>query len=164
MSAHPGIFTAGSPVADHAAFEVETTACLVFIDITDRVVDVVTASGVRRGIVNVQSAHTTAAIIVNEHEPLLIDDMKRVLERLAPRSDEYRHDAFDVRTVNLGPDERPNGHAHCKAMFLRTSESLNIWDGRLQLGQWQRIFLVELDGARKRAFSINVVGQSEDWS
>src|SRR5262245_30174471 len=125
------------------AFVIETSECLEFIDITDRVADRVAASGVRDGIVNIQSAHTTAAVLVNEHEPLLIEDMKRILERLAPRTDTYRHDAFDIRTINLSPNEPVNGHAHCKAMFLRTSETIGVAEGQLQLGRWQRIFLVE---------------------
>jgi secondary thiamine-phosphate synthase enzyme len=59
----------------------------------------------------------------------------------------------------MAPGERPNGHAHCKAMFLRTSETLGVIDGRLQLGRWQRVFLVELDAALRRTVFINVLGQ-----
>ena len=65
---------------------------------------------------------------------------------------------FSVRTVNMCPDEQKNGHSHCKAMFLRTSETLNLADGIVQLGQWQRIFLLELDSARKRSVSVMIIG------
>ena len=69
--------------------------------------------------------------------------------RAAPRDGRYRHDDPAVRTVNLTADERPNGHAHCRALLLPTSVCLNIVDGRLQLGRWQRVFFVELDGPRE---------------
>ncbi len=59
----------------------------------------------------------------------------------------------------MTPDEKPNGHAHCKALFLRSSETINIVDGRLQLGRWQRIFLLELDCPRRRTVSVMVMGQ-----
>lgn len=142
----------------HETVQVETQAPLEFIDITDSVLWLVERSGVRDGIVNVQTRHTTTAIIVNENEPLLLEDMRRTLERLAPQEASYQHNDFTIRTVNMGPDETPNGHSHCKAMFLKTSETLNIVDGVIQLGRWQRIFLVELDGTRKRTVSVMVFG------
>jgi len=85
--------------------------------------------------------------------------MRRTLERLAPRGHLYQHDDFNVRTVNMCPDEQKNGHSHCKAMFLRTSETLNVAQGELQLGQWQRVFLIELDRAKKRTVSVLVMGE-----
>lgn len=146
----------------HHALHLQTTSCLQFIDLTERIAEIVAASSVQHGLVNVQTTHTTTAIIVNEHEPLLLEDMKRTLERLAPRNEKYQHDAFDIRTANLTPDERPNGHAHCKAMFLRTAETLNVVNGELQLGRWQRIFFLELDDARERTVSVTVMGQAAD--
>lgn len=137
---------------------VETRERLEFIDITDQVAAVVRGSGVRQGFVNVQTRHTTTAILVSEHEPLLMEDLKRTLERVAPCHVEYRHDDFSVRTVNMCPDEEKNGHAHCKALFLRSSECLNVIEGRLDLGQWQRIFLLELDRARARTVSVMILG------
>jgi len=113
---------------------------------------------VRDGFVNVQTRHTTTAILVSEHEPLLMEDLKRTLERAAPCHVEYRHDDFSVRTVNMCPDEEKNGHAHCKALFLRSSECLNVVEGRVDLGQWQRIFLLELDRARSRTVSVMILG------
>jgi secondary thiamine-phosphate synthase enzyme len=62
------------------------------------------------------------------------------------------------RTVNLAPDERANGHAHCRALLLGPTALLNVADGRLQLGRWQRVFLVELDGPRRREISVQVLG------
>jgi secondary thiamine-phosphate synthase enzyme len=60
--------------------------------------------------------------------------------------------------VNLAPGERPNGHAHCRALLMGSSASLNVAGGRLQLGRWQRVFLAELDGPRSREISVLVLG------
>jgi len=147
------------PAADEECrIELHTTACLDAIDVTDRVERIVAASAVDRGLAFIQSLHTTAAIVVNEDEPLLWDDLRRTLERLAPRSVSYRHDDFAVRTVNMTAGERPNGHAHCKALFLPTSVTLGVSGGRLVLGRWQRIFLLELDSARPRTVAVMVQG------
>jgi secondary thiamine-phosphate synthase enzyme len=142
----------------HERIHLRTRDCLQFIDITEEVRAQVAGTGIRDGIVNIQTLHTTAMVMVNEHEPLLLEDLARALEDLAPRGYRYRHDDFAVRTVNLTPNENPNGHAHCKALFLRSSESLNLVNGEIQLGPWQRIFFVELDCARDRTLSVIVMG------
>ncbi len=142
----------------HALIHLNTDECLQFFDITDRVIELVARSGIENGFVNIQTKHTTTAIIVNEHEPLLLEDIKRTLERLVSRRLAYQHNDFKVRTVNLTPDEHENGHSHCQAILLRTSETLNIVDGAIQLGQWQRIFFIELDCARPRALSVMIIG------
>ncbi|MFN0123034.1 MAG: secondary thiamine-phosphate synthase enzyme YjbQ [Blastocatellia bacterium] len=145
----------------HRQISVQTLACLQFIDLTDEIQRIVTETGIGVGTINVQTRHTTAAIVMNEHEPLLLEDLRATLERMAPRHGVYRHDDFTVRTANLTPDERPNGHAHCKMLLLRSSETVNIVNGRLLLGQWQRIFFVELDCARQREISLMVMGKEE---
>jgi len=138
--------------------ELQTRECLQFIDLTEPVDSIVRASGIRHGLVNIQSLHTTTGVVVNEHEPLLLHDLQRALERAAPRHRKYKHDDFAIRTVNMTDDERPNGHAHCKALFVPTSVALNVASGRMQLGRWQRIFLLELDRARRRTVSVLVFG------
>lgn len=143
----------------HESLRIDTHESLEFTDITERVAECVRYSEIRDGIVNVQTRHTTTAILVGEHEPLLIEDLKRTLETLVPCRGDYRHDDFSVRTVNMCPDEEKNGHSHCKALFLRSSECLNIVDGRMDLGRWQRIFLIELDRARSRTVSVMILGE-----
>ena len=142
----------------HDSIHLQTEECLQFVDLTDLVIELVQESGVRYGFVNVQTKHTTTAIVVNENEPLLLEDMKRILNKLAPPDGEYQHDDFQIRTANLLPEEDQNGHSHCKAMLLGTSETLNIVDGTIQLGRWQRIFFVELDRAKRRVVSVIVIG------
>jgi len=129
-----------------------------FVDITDQVAEIVRRSGVASGQALVFSRHTTAAIRVQEDEPLLLEDMIACLERLAPEELGYRHNDFRVRTVNMTDDESPNGHAHCRHLFLGVSEALPVVGGRLALGRWQRVFLIELDHPRRREVHIQVMG------
>jgi secondary thiamine-phosphate synthase enzyme len=136
-----------------------TASPIQFLDITPAVTEAVGRSGVNHGIASVQVRHTTAAILVNEDEPRLIQDLKACLERLAPRDAAYRHDDMALREASVPEDERRNGHSHCKALFLRASETVHVADGRLCLGRWQRIFLVELDGPLERRVSIRVLGE-----
>ncbi|HEX4945468.1 MAG TPA: secondary thiamine-phosphate synthase enzyme YjbQ [Blastocatellia bacterium] len=142
----------------HRTLQFHTQEALQFIDLTALLLQFVDDSGISHGFLNVQTRHTTTAIIINENEPLLLEDLKKSLERLAPSTVSYQHDDFDIRTENLTPDERPNGHAHCKALFLRSSETLNIVNGELDLGRWQRVFLLELDDARPRTVSLTILG------
>ncbi len=140
------------------AIELETSRAPEFVDITDQVADVVAGSGVRFGQATIYSTHTTAAIKVNENEPLLLQDMARALCHVAPTDGAYEHNDFSRRTHNMNEDECPNGHAHCQHLFLSTSETIPILEGRLTLGQWQRIFLVELDRPKRRRVLVSVLG------
>jgi secondary thiamine-phosphate synthase enzyme len=108
------------------------------VDVTEIVAERVRRSGVGHGFVSVQTQHTTTAIVVNENEALLIADVRRPLERLVP------------------------GATRCQAALLGASVSLNVMEGRLLLGHWQRIFLVELDGPRPRSVSVVVMGASRE--
>ena len=125
--------------------EVKTSQAPQFIDITDRVSELVASSEVRNGLACVFSKHTTTAIVLQENEPLLMTDLASFVERLSPRGAHYRHNDFSVRTVNMHEDECPNGHSHCQHLILGASETVPIFEGELALGQWQRIFAVELD-------------------
>jgi putative ABC transport system permease protein len=140
----------------HSLIRLRTDECLQFIDLTDEVKSIIDKSGVSNGWVNIQTKHTTTAIIVNENEPLLQEDLKQLLEAVAPRAGEYQHNDFS-RRVDIPPDEPANGHSHCKALFLPMSACVNIADGQIQLGRWQRIFLLELDEARSFSSSLEVI-------
>ncbi len=137
-----------------------TTRDTQFVDLTDAIASFVSASRVRTGTVTVQTRHTTTAIIVNEHEPLLLADFLWLLDRIAPRSERYAHDDLSRRR-DVADDEPKNGHAHCRALLLPPSVTLNVAAGRLALGHWQRVFLVELDGPRTRDVSLVILGEPE---
>jgi len=143
----------------HSTLRIPTVCPTEFFDLTTYLEALVAEAGIRFGFVNVQSLHTTAAVVVNEMEPLLHADFAVLLEKAAPQDAAYRHDDPAVRTVNLTPDERINGHAHCRALILPSAACVNIVDGRLRLGRWQRVFLVELDGPREREVSIMLLGE-----
>jgi len=145
----------------HSRIRITTASPTQFVDVTERVESLVAEAGVRAGVVNIQTLHTTTAVVVNELEPLLLSDFEVVLEKTAPSDACYRHDDATIRTVNLTPDERVNGHAHCRALLLASSVCLNVVDGRLVLGRWQRVLLAELDGPRVRDLSILVFGESD---
>jgi isopentenyl-diphosphate Delta-isomerase len=129
-----------------------------FIDITDDVAAVVSSSEVRDGVVHVYSSHTTAAIRVNENEELLLSDFARCLERLVPAGAGYDHDDLSRRR-NTPPDEPINGHSHCRHLLLSSSEMVPVISGRLELGRWQRIFLIELCSPRERNVVVQVLGR-----
>ena len=138
---------------------VDTGRAPEFTDITDRVVRMLGESEILNGFALVFSKHTTAAITIQENEPLLLTDMKSTLERFAPSNAHYRHNDFAVRTVHMHEDECPNGHSHCQHMVLGTSETVPVIDGRLALGEYQRIFVVELDPEKtQREILVQIMG------
>jgi secondary thiamine-phosphate synthase enzyme len=138
-----------------------TTEPIQLVDITDDIAAAVHSTGVRDGIVTIISRHTTMAVRIQEGEPLLIEDLLAFLRRLAPSNAHYQHNDFRVRTHHMHDDESPNGHSHCLQFLLGTSETVPVVDGELALGEWQRVFLVELDGPRaKREVLIQTVGNA----
>ena len=138
---------------------VKTKEAPQFIDITDWVSGCITESQVSNGFAVVYSKHTTAAVKINENEPLLLEDMATFLEEVAPRHAPYRHNDFEIRTVNMTPDESPNGHAHLQHLVLGTSETVPILNGEMQFGTYQSIFFIELDHPRNREVMVQVVGE-----
>lgn len=155
-----------------------------FITITDDVRQAVTDSGVTRGMVVVQSHHTTCGLWINENEKNLIgpseeigytSDLRKVMDRFADPTLEYGHNDIchgqnpeGKRNTHLcEPDENGviheciNGHAHAQAMLTSPSVSVIVENGRLLLGRWQEIMLVELDHDRERTISILVQGMGK---
>lgn len=122
---------------------VATTASIEFVDLTERLQAWVAAAGVRDGLLTVTSPHTTARITRNEREAGLQRDMQRFLELLAPAKRPYEHNTDTV-------DGRANAHAHLLGLLMPAAESIPVADAALQLGEWQSVFLVELDGPRAR--------------
>jgi secondary thiamine-phosphate synthase enzyme len=137
--------------------EVNTSRQTEFFDITEKVDEVISHSGIREGEVLIYSPHTTAGIAINHNEPMLIQDFMRLLHRLVPVSDRYSHDLFELRRSQIS-DGRSNGHSHCKNLLIGTSEVLPVEKGKAMLTEKQSIFLVETDGGRKREIIIQVIG------
>jgi len=143
----------------NTTISLNTKESLDIIDITEKIKKFVQESKIENGLVNIQSMHTTATVLVNENEPELFKDFKNHLEKLAPKNDKYHHDNFDIRTVNMCKNERVNGHSHCKAIHFPTNVCLNLISNELQLGTWQRILFIELDNKRKRKVGVQIIGE-----
>jgi secondary thiamine-phosphate synthase enzyme len=138
--------------------EIRTVSARQFIDITAQVEAIVRRSGVSQGWVGAFSKHTTAAVVIQENEPLLLQDMNALLERLSSSGGTYEHNDLSRRTGPMEPEECANGHAHCQHLLLGSSENIPIAEGDLELGRWQRIFLLELDRGRDRRVVVQVFG------
>ena len=139
--------------------QVKTKCAPEFIDITDWVAECVAESQIANGFVVVYSKHTTAAVKINENEPLLLDDMAGFLEKIFPRDHSYQHNNFEIRTVNMNENESPNGHAHLQHLLMGTSETVPVMDGQMQFGTYQSIFFIELDHPRLREVLVQIVGE-----
>jgi len=119
-----------------------------YVNITDKVAQVVAESGIRDGMVLVSAMHITAAVYVNDAESGLIADIDEWLERLAPYRDDYRHH----RTGET------NGDAHLKNLLIHHEVIVPITDGALDLGPWQQIYYAEFDGQRRKRLVIKAMG------
>jgi len=136
---------------------VNSTTQIEFVDITTQVQEVIDGSGVREGHVLVFAPHTTMSVVINHNETMLMQDFMRMLYRVVPVDDQYSHDLFELRR-DRASDGRSNGHSHCKALLLGTSEMIPISGGKMMLSSLQSIFAVDFDGARERNLTVQVSG------
>ncbi len=138
-------------------FDIQTTTQMEFIDITSKVQEIVDGSGIREGQVLVFIPHATMGVVINQNEPMLLQDFMRVLYKQVPVDDQYSHDLFELRRSKTA-DGRSNGHSHCKSMFMGINVDVPVEKGKLLLTERQSIFAVEFDGARKRDIIVQVIG------
>ena len=123
------------------------------INVTDRINDIVRKSGIRDGIVHLQSLHTTTAVFINEWQDALLHDVKSFLEELVRRENAWRHN-----DPNYSDCERQNADSHLRGMMMGQSLCLQVRNSTVLLGTWQSIILAEFDGPRSRSVSIQVSG------
>ena len=123
------------------------------INVTDRINDIVRKSGVRDGIVHLQSLHTTTAVFINEWQDALLHDVRSFLEDLINREQSWRHN-----DPNYSDCERKNADSHLRGMIMGQTLSLQVRNSCVLLGTWQSIILAEFDGPRSRSLSIQVSG------
>jgi secondary thiamine-phosphate synthase enzyme len=116
----------------------------------------ITKSGIKEGMVNIISRHTTTALAINEYEPRLLDDLRSFFNEIAPPDKPYKHNDLHLR--DCPPDEPKNAHSHILAMLLSSNESVPLVNGRLLLGKWQSVLLFELDGPRQRQVGVQIIG------
>jgi secondary thiamine-phosphate synthase enzyme len=121
-------------------FDVSTDRRTQVVDVTDRVREAVPDG--HDGTCTVYVRHTTAGIVVNEAESRLLADVERFVSDLAP-DDGWRHDEID-----------DNADSHLRALLLGPSVILPVRNGRIDLGTWQSVLLVECDGPRSRTVQV----------
>lgn len=124
--------------------EVKTEQRQQMIDITSRIQDVVSKSGVTTGVVHCFVPHTTAAVTINENaDPDVRRDIIHKLGKDIPKNDDYQH-------------SEGNSDAHIKSSLIGASELILVEDGQLALGRWQGIYFCEFDGPRTRRLHVQV--------
>ncbi len=117
-----------------------------FIDLSDQVQEEVTASGIRNGLVHVFAPHATGILILTENDDALLNDIKELLDELAPKNKGYHHPS--------------NAHSHLRSMLLPPDKTLPIVEGHVAFGTWQSLLFVETDVyPRKRTVIIQVIGE-----
>jgi len=137
--------------------EIKTHKQTEIINISKKVQDYIDELNVKDGIITVYAKHTTARVVINENEELLLKDLEVFLEKIAPWACKYEHD--EILRRDCPPDERINAAAHCRALFMSASETIPIKDGKLDLGIWQSVFFFDLDGGhRLREVVLQVIG------
>jgi secondary thiamine-phosphate synthase enzyme len=137
MAVHGGLLRMDTPGNGH------------IVDITAGVASVVRTGGVERGIASVFATGSTVAVTTMEYEPGGIHDLQALLERLVPTHGDYQHNRLNHDT---------NAHAHLRAAVIGPSETIPIVDGRLALGTWQQIVLIDFDDRpRTRTVTVQVL-------
>ena len=123
---------------------------LDFLNITDRVREAVTKSGIREGLCLVNAMHITASVFINDAEPGLLKDYEDWLEQLAPHepTSRYRH--------NRTGEE--NGDAHLKRQVMGREVVVAITKGDLDFGPWEQIYYGEFDGRRPKRVLVKIIG------
>jgi secondary thiamine-phosphate synthase enzyme len=120
------------------------------VDLTEGVQSVIESSGVESGTASVFVPGSTAAVTAMEYEPGGVNDLKAALERLIPAAGDYEHNRLNNDT---------NSHAHIRAAIVGPSETVPVRDGRLALGTWQQLVLVDFDDRpRQRTVMVQVIG------
>lgn len=113
-----------------------TSKAIEIINITNRIQEIIEKSGVDDALVNISTRHTTSAILINEDEKGLKKDLVSLLDKIVP-NDSYEHDLIDN-----------NARSHLMSLLLSSNQTLPVVGGRINLGTWQSIFFLELDGPR----------------
>lgn len=123
------------------------------INLTERVVRNLEETGLAKGVINIFVPGATAGITTMEYEPGLVEDFPQVIEQLVPEKKSYLHN-------ETHPDR--NAHSHLRAALLGPSLAVPFENGKLILGTWQQIILVDFDNRpRKREVTLQIIGEQE---
>jgi len=120
-----------------------------YINITEKVEEVVKSSGIEEGFILVSAMHVTAGVYINDAEDGIINDIDEMLERIAPFKEDYKHHQTG----------ESNGDSHLKSLLIGHEVIVPITKGKLDLGTWQQIYYAEFDGKRKKRLIIKAIGE-----
>jgi len=118
------------------------------VDVTANIEEIVRRSGITNGVCVVHTVHSTAAVIVNEHEAGLVKDIVKKVQQDFQRGAGWLHDRVDN-----------NADAHLASSYIGPTRMFPVREGRLVRGPWQNIFLLELDGPRTRKIMVEIIGE-----
>ena len=127
---------------------IKTSKRVEIVDITRDLNNLIKDNELNNGIINVFTRHSTSAIAINENEPGLINDFQNSLQSVIPTGDNYEHDRIDN-----------NADSHIRAFFIGGSESIPVNESNMNLGTWQSVFFIELDGPRNRNVLVTLIGE-----
>ena len=128
------------------SFSFSTKGEIDFVDLTDKVQEVVSESAIRNGMVHIFAPHATGILVLTENDYALLNDIKTFLEEIVPKRRAYQHPS--------------NAHSHLRSMLLPPDKTLPIIDGRVEFGTWQSLLFVETDVyPRKRTLIMQVIGE-----
>src|SRR5262249_62340629 len=134
-------------------FALQTTEKQQLINITSKVKEAVTDSGIKNGFIGLFLQHTTAALTVSEFQNALLDDIVGFLQRVVEEDLPYKHNSPDFSDC-----DRKNAASHLRSMLFSNSVVLPVSDGELVLGEFQSVILAEMDGPRERSVKIQFLG------
>lgn len=127
---------------------VKTSRRVEIVDITRDLNELIKSNNFKNGIIDIFTRHSTSAIAINENESGLVNDFQNTLESVIPTGDNYKHNQIDN-----------NADSHIRAFFIGSSESIPVQNGSMNLGTWQSVFFVELDGPRNRTVIVTLIGK-----
>ena len=117
-----------------------------FVDLSQKIQEEVSISGIKNGLAHIFAPHATGILILTENDDALLEDIKELLEELAPKQKNYQHPS--------------NAHAHLRSILLPPDKTLPIIAGNVTFGTWQSLLFVETDVyPRKRTVIIQVMGE-----
>ena len=145
--------TQGAYRVVHRVVDWITTERTELFNITERINDIVRKSGVREGLVHLQSLHTTTSVFINEWQDALLEDIKTYIEGAVSRERPWRHN-----DPLYSDCERQNADSHLRGMLMGQTLCLQVRNASVLLGTWQKIILAEFDGPRTRSMSVQVSG------
>ena len=128
------------------SYSFSTKGEIDFVDLTDKVQEVVSKSPVKNGLVHVFAPHATGILVLTENDYALLNDIKAFLEEIVPKRRGYQHPS--------------NAHSHLRSMLLPPDKTLPVIDGRVEFGTWQSLLFVETDVyPRNRTVIMQVIGE-----